>query len=179
MRNSPEGGRFAALIERGEAVPSRKQFTRSSALRADFAEAFMGRMPMRFVVAALLLLVVPVGVQARIQPQSAPPETGRLPGIAERGPPGSVRLPGMVEFRASSSDPFVAHELREAREDIERRRDSGELSRREARALRREARRVERLSYRYGRDGLDTAERRELELRATVLSAQASAPRPR
>ena len=131
---------------------------------------------MRTIVAAMVLLFVPLGTQAQMTPQ-APPATARLPGIVEPTP-GTARLPGMVDVRVGERDRFVDRELREARDDIERRRESGELSRREARKLRREARLVERLAYRYGRDGLDGTERRELELRATVLSARSGAPRP-
>jgi hypothetical protein len=133
-------------------------------------------MPMRTIVAAMAFLAVPLAAQAQMTPQPAP-ATARLPGIVERAP-GTTRLPGMVEGRLAERDRFVDRELREARDDIERRRESGELSRREARKLRREARLVERLAYRYGRDGLDGTERRELELRATVLSARSGAPRP-
>ena len=132
---------------------------------------------MRVIVAALVLLAMPIGARAGITSQGAAP-TGRLPGIAEPAP-GTTRLPGMIQFRHTEADPFVERELREAREDIERRRDNGELTRREARRLRREARLVARLAYRYGHDGLSGSERRELELRATELSARSAAPRPR
>ena len=131
---------------------------------------------MRSIVAAMVLVALPSAAHAQFQPQPMPPAAG-LPGIVERGPPGSFRLPGMVEIRADTGDRAVAHDLREARETIERRRENGELTRREARRLRREARVVERLAYRYGRDGLSNPERRELTLRAQTLRSQSAAPR--
>jgi len=132
---------------------------------------------MRLIAAALVLLTVPLGAQAGITSRDAAP-TGRLPGIAEPSP-GTTRLPGLIRIRAAEADPFVERELREARRDVERRRDNGGLTRREARRLRREARLVARLAYRYGSDGLTDGERRELELRATELSARSGSPRPR
>ena len=132
---------------------------------------------MRTIVAAIVLLAVPFGVQAKITPQRAP-DTGGLPGIVERGPPGSTRVPGIVQIRVREIDPVVRSDLRDAREQIERRRENGELSRREARKLRREVRRIARISERYGRDGYSEGERRELQVRASEVSARSSAPRP-
>ena len=129
---------------------------------------------MRSIAAALLLLALPSAGQA-ITPQAAP-DTARLPGIVERNP-GTTRLPSMVDLRVASYDRAVAHDLREARESIERRRENGELSRREARRLRREVRLVARMAYRYSRDGLSEPERRELELRANELRSRSEAPR--
>ena len=60
-------------------------------------------------------------------------------------------------------------ELDRARGDIERRRESGELSRGEARRLRREAGRIEAISDRYRRDGLSANELGELMVRASEL----------
>jgi hypothetical protein len=131
------------------------------------------RLPMRLITTAMVLLALPGAAQA-ITPQRASDDV-RLRGIAERTP-GTTRLPGSVEVHVGTSDAMVAHDLREARRSIERRRDNGELSRREARQLRREARLITRLSYRYGHDGLSASERRELTLRANVLRAQAAAP---
>ncbi len=127
---------------------------------------------MRLITTAVALLILPAGAQAITQ-QAAPPGGYRLPGIAEPKP---TRLPGVVEVHIGASDPVVSHELREAREQIEWRRESGEITRREARRLRREVRLVERLAYHYGLDGLDGTERRELEMRATVLSARTATP---
>jgi hypothetical protein len=132
-------------------------------------------MPMRSIVAAMALLALPSTAQAQFLPQ-APPAM-RLPGIVDRGPPGSVRLPGMIEVRAGIYDRAVAHDLREARETIERRRKNGELSRREARRLRREVRLIARLAGNYGRDETSEPERRELELRAQTLLSRSGAPR--
>ena len=97
--------------------------------------------------------------------------------IAPRTPPGSVRLPGVVEVRADPASRVVARDLRETRETIERRRENGELSRREARTLRREVRLVAHLAARYARDGMSEGERRELELRSDVLRSRSAAPR--
>ena len=107
-----------------------------------------------------------LAVQATLAP-GQPSGGARVPGIVET--PGSVRLPGTVEVRPGTSDPFVERELREARREIDRRRDNGELSRREARELRRESRRIDSLAQRYGRDGLSDSERRELEMHAQAL----------
>ena len=129
---------------------------------------------MRLLAPAWLLLALPSAAQA-ITPQAAAPDSRRVPGIVERNP-GTTRLPGAIEIRAVPGDPYVAHDLHEARETIERRRDNGELTRREARRLRREARLVARLQYRYGRDGMRPDERAELALRAAELRSRAAAP---
>ena len=129
---------------------------------------------MRLITAALVLLALPSAALA-ITPQRASDDV-RYGGIAERHP-GTTRLPGSVDIHIGAGDPVVAQDLREARRSIERRRDNGELSRREARQLRREVRVVERLTYRYGHDGLRADERRELALRASVLRARSEAPR--
>ena len=103
-------------------------------------------------------------------------DTTRLRGIVDRMPPGRTGTPNVVDVRIGASDPMVAHELRETRRNIERRRESGELSRREARRLRQEANLVGRLTVRYGTDGLSTAERGELMLRANALRSRSERP---
>jgi hypothetical protein len=130
---------------------------------------------MRLTASALLILALPTAAHA-ITEQAGAPDSRRLPGIVERNP-GTTRLPGQIEIRAVPGDPYVAHDLREARETIERRRDNGELTRREARRLRREVRTVSRLSYRYSSNGLRDDERAELALRAQELRSKAAAPR--
>ena len=130
---------------------------------------------MRLITAALVLLALPSAALA-ITPQRASDDV-RYGGIAERHP-GTTRLPGSVDIHIGAGDPVVAQDLREARRSIERRRDNGELSRREARRLRREARLVATLAHRYGRDGLSDAERRELALRANALRARSESPLP-
>jgi hypothetical protein len=132
---------------------------------------------MRLIAPALLLLALPTTAQA-IQEQAGAPDARRLPGIVERNP-GTTRVPGRIEIRAAPGDPYVAHDLREARETIERRRESGELTRRQARQLRREVRIVSRLQYRYGHDGMRPDERAELALRAQELRSRAAAPTAR
>lgn len=129
---------------------------------------------MRLTAVALLLLALPSAAHA-IREQPGPVYRGTS-GIVERNP-GTTRLPGAIEIRAIPGDPHVAHDLREARETIDRRYENGELTRREARRLRREVRVVDRLQYRYGADGLRADERAELALRAQELRGRAAAPR--
>jgi hypothetical protein len=95
-----------------------------------------------------------------------------MPGIVET--PGSTRLPITVEVRGSSGDSTYAGDLREARREIDRRRDRGELTRREARELRREVSMLYTLAHRYGRDGLSQSERRELDMQAQTVRSQAA-----
>ena len=132
------------------------------------------RLPMSLTAAAMVLLTLPGAAEA-ITPQRASDEA-RHRGIVERNP-GTTRLPGQIDVHIGTSDPVVAQDLREARRSIERRRDNGELSRREARQLRREVRLVQRLSYSYGHDGLRPDERSELTLRAQEQRSRAAAPR--
>ena len=113
-------------------------------------------------VAALLLLLPPPGAQAPVAP---------------RPPSEPAQAPGMISVRVVPGDPLVEHDLREAREQIERRRDNGELTRREARRLRREARLIATLSQRYASDGLSDAERRELQMRTSELKARSQVSR--
>jgi hypothetical protein len=134
-------------------------------------------MPMRSIVAAAVLLALPVTAQAQFRSQPMPAADARLPGIVDRTPPGSHRAPGFMEVRIVPGDRTVQHDLREARETIDRRYENGELTRREARRLRREVRLVDRLQYRYGHDGLRSDERAELALRAQELRSRAAAPR--
>lgn len=129
---------------------------------------------MRFIAAAIILLVLPSAAQA-ITLQSAR-DTPRLRGIVDRPPPETRRVPGAVDVHVGTSDRVVHHELREARRNIQRRRESGELSRREARLLRREANLLARLTVRYGANGLSDAERGELVLRASTLRTQSERP---
>jgi hypothetical protein len=70
---------------------------------------------------------------------------------------------------SSLPGPAIGRELRDVRRGIERRRETGELTRREARELRREARLIDRSAERFRRGGLSASERRELEIRARVL----------
>ncbi|QAY75754.1 hypothetical protein [Sphingosinicella sp. BN140058] len=67
--------------------------------------------------------------------------------------------------------PPVRRELREIRSGVDHARDSGMISRGEARRLNREARQIGRLAERYGRDGLSSAESRELQGRTVALRA--------
>lgn len=120
---------------------------------------------MQSIVVAAALVISSFGTMASIAP-SAPPDRG-------------ARLPGTFDVRVDPSDGAVQRELRDTRRNIERRRESGELSKREARALRREARLIASLEDRYSRDGLSAAELHELQLRADELHNRSQLPLPR
>ena len=132
---------------------------------------------MRSIAAAAVLLALPITAQAQFRSQPMPAADARLPGIVDRTPPGGHRPPGFIDVRIDPGDSTVQHDLREARETIDRRYRDGELTRREARQMRREVRLVDRLQYRYGHDGLRPDERAELSLRAQELRVRAAAPR--
>jgi hypothetical protein len=132
---------------------------------------------MRSIAAVLLILALPATAQAHFRSQAMPAGDARLRGIVDRTPPGTQSAPGIVEVRFVPGDRAVQHDLREARETIDRRYENGELTRHEARRLRREVRLIGRLQYRYGHDGLRPDERAELALRAQELRARAAAPR--
>lgn len=117
----------------------------------------------RRLTAALLALVSGIAT-AQFVP-SSPPNEGR--------PPAPYR-PGSVP-RA----PDVGRDLADIRARIDDGRDAGTLSRRDARSYRRDVHQVERLADRYGRDGLSTSERAELDTRATVLRDQVNVQRLR
>ncbi len=118
---------------------------------------------MRSLAVALLALALPTAAQAALTREGPPPRSG-APGI------------GKVETVVSPAG--VGRELHEAREAIDRRRDSGELSKREARALRREAHRIARAQEWYARDGLDESELQALRLSAETLRYRAQTPTP-
>ncbi len=118
---------------------------------------------MRSLAVAMLVLALPASAQA---------------GFTRQGPPPRAGVPGIADVRTVVVPGGGGRELDEAREAIERRRDSGELSRREARALRREAHRIARAQEWYARDGLDEAEARALRLSAETLRHRAQTPGP-
>ena len=120
-----------------------------------------GRVPMRLPFAAFALLALPASADAQVY---GPPA------------PGEERPPSVVDARVGSDDRTLGQDLDEARERIKRQRESGAISKREARALRREAGLIGELAARYGADGLSDDERRELEMRAQVLRAEAALP---
>ena len=72
----------------------------------------------------------------------------------------------------------IGRQLTDVRDRIERARDNGWLSRREARRLDREARLIGLLAHRYGRDGLSSSERAELESRTSSLRDAVNRPQP-
>jgi len=123
------------------------------------------------VLASVALLL---GAQAQVAPLQ-PPANARMPGIVEK--PGSTRTPGFLEVRGNTGgarDSTYQRDLRKVHRDIDRRRDNGELTKREARQLRREAAMIARLADRYGRDGLSASESRELDMHAQTLRSQAA-----
>lgn len=135
---------------------------------------------MRTIAAAVLALALPSTAQAQFTPQPLPRTGYGLPPIAggdtTRQAPIALerRLddgpgPAAIDPRPVVGPITVGRELDRARRDIERLRDSGELSRSEVKQLRREARRIDAMTERYGRDGFSEFERRELELRASEL----------
>ena len=132
---------------------------------------------MRSITAVLVLLALPLPAHAQMAPQQAP-GSARLPGISGAHPSRAIAERRPIETHASHSagayDPAVAKEIDDALDDIERRRDNGELTRREARRLRREVGRVADLSDLYGHDGLSDAERSELRLHASAASTRAN-----
>ena len=86
-------------------------------------------------------------------------------------PPASRFLPD-----SGLAGPAIWRELDDIRGDIRAARANGWLSRREARQLRRETRRIAHAAARYGRDGLSTSERRELQARADALRGIVTRP---
>jgi hypothetical protein len=113
------------------------------------------------VAAFAAYLAVSLGPQGQIAPPLPPPDTP-LPGIA------------------GTYDPVVAQTVHDAREDIDRRRDDGELSKEEARLLDREAGRISELAEAYALDGqLSESERRDLQFHAQVVAERANLPKPR
>jgi len=109
---------------------------------------------MRSFAVALLALALSSTAHAQFAPQPLPPTGYRTPPI---------------DGRVNAGMGAIGRELDRARRDIERRRDSGELSRSDAKRLRREVSRIDAMADRYRSDGLSEFERRELELRASEL----------
>lgn len=99
--------------------------------------------------------------------------------IAERHPPRDVqRPPNPLIGDSRQRGPSIGREVGDIRERLERARENGTISRREARQLRREARLIDALAHRYGRDGMSSSERAELEARAHYLRGAVNRPRP-
>jgi len=108
---------------------------------------------------ACLFLALPAAASAQIAgPHDYGPVAPANPFL------GDSSLPG----------PGIYGDLRQARKNIDRARNSGFISRREARQMRREARSIERLANVYSRDGLSDSEKRELETRALALRGRAA-----
>jgi hypothetical protein len=103
------------------------------------------------------------------------PAGAQIAGKRDYGP-----VPTSSPFLADSRlpGPGIGREVRDLEGRIERARDRGDLSRGEARRLEREARSIGRLARLYGRDGLSSSERAELENRAAYLRDSVGRPRP-
>jgi hypothetical protein len=99
--------------------------------------------------------------------------------IAERHPPREVqRPPNTLAVDSRQKGPGLRRDVQDIRQRIERERENGAISRREARQLKREARLIAVQAHRYGRDGLSSSERTELEARAHYLRDAVNRPRP-
>ncbi|MFT4055282.1 MAG: hypothetical protein QM681_12315 [Novosphingobium sp.] len=70
-------------------------------------------------------------------------------------------------------------DLHETWRNIEKGRDTGQLSKPQAKAFRKEARQTNALAERYSRDGLTASEARELDMRARALDSLVGAARSR
>jgi hypothetical protein len=116
----------------------------------------------RFILPASILLAfgaAPAGAQI-----AGKRDYGQVPAA---GPfLGDSRLPA----------PGLGKDLREIDRRIDRARESGTLPGREARRLEREARAIGRLARVYGRDGLSSSERAELERRSNYLRDSVGKP---
>jgi len=141
---------------------------------------------MRTLAVTLLVLALPSAAHAQFSSRPMPESRYRPPPISGSAATGAghretdrvrseivqprdgYRTPA-IDGRVRPGAVTVGRELDRVRRDIDRRRDSGELSRSEARALRREASRIDAMADRYRRDGYTEFERRELELRASEL----------
>ncbi|MBN8844083.1 MAG: hypothetical protein J0H88_12640 [Sphingomonadales bacterium] len=73
------------------------------------------------------------------------------------------------------AEPSIGRELLKSREQIQRAREDGNLTKQEARSLRREARQIDALAERYSADGLSDSERRELDMRVRALQSLTTA----
>lgn len=139
---------------------------------------------MRTIAAALLALVVPTAAQAGFSPAPLPAGSGHRSGPingsadardAEYRPePGPDRNaePRRARGEVSLGDGYYRRQLSRARQDVDRRRERGELTRGEARQLRREIGRIHAAAGWYGRDGFSAAELGALELRASELRSR-------
>ena len=103
---------------------------------------------------ALPLLCAPAAAQI------VPPRTYPSVGVADPFLPDS-RLPG----------PSPWQEVGHLRDRIGQARDAGLITRREARRLYRQTDRIAARSYTYGRDGLSSSERTEIESRARAVDS--------
>ncbi|HEU4652258.1 MAG TPA: hypothetical protein VFS49_12665 [Croceibacterium sp.] len=145
---------------------------------------------MRTSAAALLALLLPTATQAGFAPAPMPANTGYRPGPINgsadarnaeyRREPGPDRNAERRRIRGELSlgDGYYQRQLARARNDIDRRRERGELTRSEARQLRREIGRIHATAQWYGRDGLSTTELGALDLRASELRSRIASGRP-
>ena len=96
--------------------------------------------------------------------------------IAGPLPRGDVRPPNPFISDSRLPGPGIGRDLGDIDDRVDRARKSGDLSGRQARQLKREARQIGRLAERYGRDGLSSSERSEIEARARYLRGAVNAP---
>jgi len=132
----------------------------------------------RTIAIALFALALPTAAQAGFSSEPMPAGAAYRPGPINGGSaedfgeprPAArhVERPGARD-RLSRGDGYFDRQLARARDDIDRRRERGELSRSEARQLRRQLGRIRETASWYGRDGFSSAERGALELRASEL----------
>lgn len=139
---------------------------------------------MRMIAAALFALVLPSAAHAGFNSTAMPAGTGHRSGpingsadarnVEYRPQPGPDRNAERRRARGEArlNDGYYQRQLARARDDIDRRRERGELTRSEARHLRREIGRIHATAGWYGRDGFSTSELGALELRASELRSR-------
>ena len=139
---------------------------------------------MRLLVMALVALALPAAAQAGFSSASMPAGTGHRSGpvngsadarnVEFRPQPGPDRNAELRRSRGDAplGDGYYQRQLARARDDIDRRRERGELTRSEARQLRREIGRIHATAGWYGRDGFSASELGALELRASELRSR-------
>lgn len=133
---------------------------------------------MRVIATALFILALPSAAQAGFKSEPMPSGSGYRTGPINGGAAEYRRQPGgpsevsarqRVRGEVSLGDGYYQRQLARARDDIDRRRERGELTRSEARQLRRQLGRIRATANWYGRDGFSAAELGALELRANEL----------
>lgn len=117
----------------------------------------------------VIALVLGVSLTAAAAARFAPGQTA----------PSDPRVPRPMVIHGPTPGAAVLRDVSDIRDEIDRGRDAGALSKQEARQLRRESRTIGVLAERYGRDGLSDAEKTELETRALYLRDAVNVARTR